>query len=148
MDIRVESGWRSSRQFCDCWAEVIFVRLTWKKAGWIGESEGGDTLSGLPGNQRSASTGESVRGQRWLEGGGGSVGGPARWRLCRYASSLSPHWKEIHSASRGLLSSLHSFWWVVTFDTTSLTKEALLSRRLKFWSESFSPCLFQSLDEF
>lgn len=63
MDIRVESGWQSSRQFCDCWAEVMFVCLTWKKAGWIGESEGGDTLSGLPGNQRSASTGESGRGQ-------------------------------------------------------------------------------------
>lgn len=58
MDIRVESGWQSSRQFCDCWAEVMFVCLTWKKAGWIGEREGGDTLSGLPGNQRSASTGE------------------------------------------------------------------------------------------
>lgn len=85
---------------------MIFLCLTWKKAGWIGKSEGGDKLSGLPGNQQSASTGESVRGQRWLEGGGGSVGGPVRWRLCRYASSLSLPPGKIATSFSGAFSAL------------------------------------------
>lgn len=116
------------------WSDFFFffLCLTWKKAGWIGESEGGDKLEWVTRQP-------AISKHRWMSERPEVVGGRRRkcGRPCEvealqvHQQPLSPHWKNIHKLLGSLLSSLHSFWCVLTLDTTSLTKEAPLSRRLK-----------------